>query len=132
MGQVDNTTFWLERTFDETMTLLEEAKHYHAYRFPLQVDHMVPAERLELTRESLRVTSRLSHMMSWLIHEKAILNDEITRNEYVEANIPLAEENICTTCEDVDVSCPQNLKSLMDRSWALFMRASRIEEMLRK
>ncbi len=132
MGKLGSSTFWLDQTFDETMSLLEEAKYYHAYRFPKQVDHLNPCQRLELTRESLRITSRLSHMISWLMHEKAILNDEITRHEYLEHNIPLAEENICiSTCEEVLEDCPKRLQSLMDRSLSLFIRASRLEKMLR-
>ncbi|WP_419797145.1 MAG: DUF1465 family protein [Terasakiella sp.] len=132
MVKVGNSPFWLDQTFDETMSLLEEAKYYHSYRFPKQVTHLNPCQRLELTRESLRITSRLSHMISWLMHEKAILNDEITRHEYLESNIALADESICTsTCEETLEDCPKRLQSLMDRSLSLFIRASRLEKMLR-
>jgi regulator of CtrA degradation len=133
MAQAGSNTFWLDQTFNETLNLLEEAKHYHAYRFSRQVHHLHPCQRLELTRESLRITSRLSHMVSWLLHEKAILNDEITRGEYIEITTALEEEQVCTSiCADPLTECPKRLQSLMDRSFSLFMRASRLEKMLRE
>ncbi|WP_135076980.1 DUF1465 family protein [Terasakiella sp. SH-1] len=133
MGKTGTTVFWLEKTFDETLSLLIEAEQYHAYCFQQQVSHLVPDERLTLTKESLRVTSRLSHMVSWLMSEKAILNHEITRQDFLDLNPPLADETICTepACDNIKC-CPQALQSLRKRSWELFMRASRIEGMLRK
>ncbi|SCA57706.1 conserved hypothetical protein [Candidatus Terasakiella magnetica] len=133
MGKVATTVNWLDRTFDETMSLLIEAEQYHAYRFEHQVRHLVPVKRLALTKESLRVTSRLSHMMSWLMSEKAILNDEITRQDFAQNTQPLAQEDICVEPTNTPIEdCPRALQSLRRRSWELFMRATRIEGMLRQ
>lgn len=132
MGTVNTTQLWLDKTFRETMDLLEEAKHYHAYKFQCQVRHLVPMKRLEITKESLRVTSRLSHTMAWLMTEKAIINEEMLRAEFEKNFRPLIEENICVQPPDKTIDdCPYGLLSLMDRSFDLFMRASRLEAMLR-
>ena len=132
MGKGNTTLLWLDKTYRETMDLLEEAKHYHAYKFKPQVRHLVPIKRLEITKESLRVTSRLSHTMAWLMTEKAIINEEILRSEYEENFRPLIEEEICVKPPDKTIDdCPNGLISLMDRSFELFMRASRLEVMLR-
>ena len=114
------------------MDLLEEAKHYHAYKYKRQVRHLVPVKRLEITKECLRVTSRLSHTMAWLMSEKAIINDEMQRTEFEEKFKPLIEEYSCVQPPDKTIDdCPNGLISLMDRSFELFMRASRLESMLR-
>lgn len=132
MGKADTTLLWLDKTFDETMDLLQEAKHYHANVIKRQVRHLVPLTQLEITKESLRVTSRLSHTMAWLISEKAILNHELTRDEFIELTPPLSEEFTCVNTHDTTIKdFPNGLTSLLNRSLDLFMRATRLEEMLR-
>lgn len=132
MGKVYTTRLWLDKIYRETMDLLEEAKHYHAYKFKRQVRHLVPVKRLEITKESLRVTSRLSHTMAWLMAEKAIINEELLRAEFEKSIKPLSEEDTCVQPPDIPIDdCPNGLISLMDRSFDLFMRATRLEAMLR-
>lgn len=132
MGQFDNSLIWLNKTFDETMGLLTEAKSYHAHNFQKQTDHLVPIDRLGATKESLRITSRLSHTMAWLMAEKAILSGEMGRQEFEEKFRPLSEELICIEEDyDPDLYIPKGLNDLLERSHRLFMRAIRLEEMLR-
>lgn len=133
MRMQDTTHIWLNKTFDETMQLLEEAKHYNQYLIRRQVRHLMPLDRLELTAESLRVTSRLSHTMSWLMAEKAILNEELNRQEAEELFEPLHTEMTCLRNNNhATAICPDGLQSLLDRSRELFMRACRLEDMLRE
>jgi len=131
MGTINTTQVWLDKTYKETLSLLEEAKHYHAYKFRKQTKHLIPVKKLEMTKESLRVTSRLSHTMAWLLSEKAIINEEIARYEFEAQFRPLSEEDICLRPPDTFDDCPNGLMSLMDRSFELFLRASRLEAMLR-
>ena len=133
MGNVKTKQVWLDKTFRDTMLLLEEAKHYHAYKYKRQVHHLVPLKRLAITKECLRVTSRLSHTMAWLMSEKAIINEEMDRAEFEKEFRPLTEEYNCVQPRDETIDdCPNGLISLMDRSFELFMRASRLESMLRQ
>jgi regulator of CtrA degradation len=133
MGKVGSTHIWLDKTFDETLRLLEEAKNYHAHVITRQVRHLVPVERLDVTTESLRVTTRLSHTMAWLISEKAILNEEIDRAELQDRYPPLSEEEVCmNTIPQSFKICPRGLQSLLRRSLDLFERAARLEQMLRE
>jgi len=121
MGQMQTGQLWLDKTYDDTMTLLIEAKHYHVNRFNQQTLHLTPIMRLALTRESLRITTRLSETMAWLLNEKAILNDEINRQLYHNQNNPLNTHIICTQPDHaLEDLCPQGLQDLLDRSLALF------------
>lgn len=132
MNQVP-AAIWLDKTYDETMGLLVEAKHYHAHRFNQQTRHLEPSHRLELTRESLRITTRLSHTMAWLLSEKAIINEEIDRTKYTSENDPLDTVFICMDPENkVAHMCPKALQDLLERSLSLFTRAARLEGMLRQ
>jgi len=132
MGMQNTTQLWLNRTFDDTLNLLEEAKYYNKHLIKRQVRHLMPIARLEVTAESLRVTSRLSHTMAWLMTEKAILNDELNRLEAENLFRPLYEESTCLRdMEFSDDICPNGLQSLLERSRELFIRACRLENMLR-
>lgn len=132
MGKVNVTQIWFEKTYEETLALLEESQRYHAYIFQQQTCHLRPIKRLSLTKESLRITCRLSHTMAWLICEKAILNNEIERTKFETDFKPLSEEKACIKPMDpAHNDYPNALKSLLERSLKLFIRAARLETMLR-
>jgi len=70
--------------------------------------------------------------MVWLMAEKAIINEELLRAEFEKSIKPLSEEDTCVQPPDIPIDdCPNGLISLMDRSFDLFMRATRLEAMLR-
>lgn len=124
---------WLEATYEETYDLLREVKNYHDQIHPGQCCQRGSMERYLLTCESLRITSRLSHIMAWLLNEKAVLAEEMSCKEARTRFRPLCEENICTKNRFDDLKeIPRPMSSLMERSHLLFMRASRIEHQLRK
>jgi len=133
MGQNITSHLWLDKTYDETLSLLEEAKAYNADIFPGQIRDFLPIKKMEATKESLRVTTRLSHTIAWLMNEKAIINDELTRREVESMYPPLQDEEICTfPSEKTKHQYPNGLVVLLDKSYDLFMRATRLENMLRE
>ena len=122
-------TAFFSKTYDEATGLLLEARDYlasqeHADRTLLEV-----ADRLRLTCETTRLTSRLTHIMAWLLARRAVIAGELTM---VEAARPpyLLERN--ETLADGDPTAYQNLpevlSDLMDRSHRLYIRVARLDE----
>jgi len=120
-------------TYDETMALLIEARNYIAYHEAGDHRHLPPHVRLQISYESMRVTSRLTQVMAWLLAQKAVHAGEITQEIAASDEFALSGGEICS-----DPSGPENeelpsgLRSLLERSHRLYMRAHRLDEQFRE
>lgn len=124
------STFVITRTYDEAMSLLVEARNYLRFR---QSDafRMPPLERLKLTREALRVTSRLTQVMAWLLLRRAVLEGEIDDKESRLPERRLAGHDVCLgSADDLGDWLPAGMDGLLERSRALYERVDRLDRML--
>ena len=118
-------------TFDETMGLLVEARNYMRYCERRERKRLGDNVGLRLNCEAMRVTSRLTQVMAWLIFQKAIHVGELTPEEAMAEERRLTCTDVCLdrSGED-DTSLPLGFRSLMDRSWRLFARVERLEQLI--
>src|SRR3954454_12773839 len=72
---------FFDRTSRETMTLLLEARDYMRFREPVDRGAMPDDQRLLVNCEALRVTSRWTHIMAWLLVQRAVHAGELTAAE---------------------------------------------------
>jgi regulator of CtrA degradation len=123
---------FVERTYDETMTLLVEARNYMAHREHGEDRRLDPDVRLIACYESMRVTSRLTQVMAWLLAQKAVDAGEITQHEAVSDRFALSATKVCLDREGQgNPDLPSGLRSLLDRSHRLYVQVSRLESMVR-
>lgn len=132
-AKVPATVTFIDRNFDEVMALMVEARNYIAYGQPAEKTGLAPEEQLQISFETMRVTARLVRVAAWLSIEKAVRKGEITRED------SLGEEYALTTvapCLDPagpeNESLPKALRSLLDRSYRLYMRIARLEALARE
>ena len=125
-------TAFFGKTYDETLALLRESRDYVALAAP--GDKRVGTENQRLIRacESLRVTSRLSQIMAWLLAQKAVLAGEISREQAAAEPYALGGHAVCLGGGDRVDGLPPRLRSLADRSHALYVRVARLDEMVRR
>ncbi len=121
------------RTYDETLDLIVEARNYMVHLRPVG-RRPVPqggGENLRVSCEALRVTSRLTQVMAWLMLQRAVQYGEISAVEACEEHNRLSGQSVCldeTSVEDNEI--PAGLRSLLSRSLKLYQRISRLEEMV--
>ena len=131
--RVSGPTAFFNRTFDETMALLIEARNYIAYNEAADQRGLSPQARLQVSYESLRVTSRLTQVMAWLLAQKAVHAGELTPRQVATDEYALSGGVVCT-----DPSGPENeelpsgLRNLLERSHKLYMRVARLDEQVRR
>ena len=122
------TVTFIDRTFDDALALLVEARNYIAYSQPGDADQSRPNLRIQISYETMRVTARLVAAMAWLLAEKAVRTGEITREQSRSEEFALSTSEAC-----LDPSGPENenlpkgLRSLLDRSYRLYTRVARLE-----
>jgi len=132
LTQDDTSPAFFNRTYDETLALLEEARFYISDGARTDAAALDPEARLRFARESMRVTSRLSQVMAWLLAQKAVHAGEIDRTEAAVDAYALDGRSVCEPADpELSQGLPRHLRSLLDRSHALYMRVSRLDAMVR-
>src|SRR6201996_5027798 len=126
-------TAFFSRTYDETLDLIVEARNYMVHLRPA-VRRPMPlggSENLRVSCEALRVTSRLTQVMAWLMLQRAVQDGEISAREACDEKNRLSGQSVCldeSALEDGEI--PDGLQSLLSRSLSLYKRISRLEEMV--
>ncbi|HYH38255.1 MAG TPA: DUF1465 family protein [Azospirillum sp.] len=119
-------------TYDETMALLIEARNYIAYHESGDHRGLPPHVRLQISYESMRVTSRLTQVMAWLLAQKAVHAGEISQEVAASEEFALSGGEICSDPSGPDnEELPSGLRSLLERSHRLYMRVHRLDEQFR-
>ena len=118
-----------ERTFKEGMALVEETAAY------LDGPGRVASKRLSRTAalayagESMRLTTRLMQVASWLLVQRAMRDGEIQHAEAASEKYRLiARENAPPAPFAGSDELPETLKALITRGGAIYERVRRLDE----
>ena len=126
------TIHLLSKTTDETLALLVQAREYMRHAAPAEQPGLLPTERLQISCEAMRVTARLSHVMAWLLAQKAVQAGEISPIAAAAA-YRLSEDDVCLLeGGDVPVALPDGLRALLDKSRALYVRVTRLDTLVQR
>jgi regulator of CtrA degradation len=118
--------------YDETMSLLIEARNYIVYHDAAEHPKLPPHIRLQVSYESMRVTSRLTQVMAWLLAQKAVHAGELTPEQVASEEFALSGGEICSDPSGPDNEVlPVGLRSLLERSHKLYMRVERLDAQFR-
>lgn len=122
---------YFRRTYDETMDLMVEARNYMAYVERGERLRAGASTGLRMSCEAMRVTSRLTQVMAWLMLQRAVHDGEIGPDDALTEENRLAGGEVCwDDTFSSDVELPKGLRSLLDRSFQLYQRISRLEEQM--
>ena len=131
--QSTSPTAFLSKTYEEALGLIIEARDYLATEEPADRTRMAIADRFQLTCETFRLTSRLTHIMAWLLARKAVLAGELTAVEASRAPYLLGRDEVLTHSDPKTYkNFPEHLTQLMDRSYRLYIRVSRLDELAQR
>jgi regulator of CtrA degradation len=81
LREPDVAAKWVDALYIEAMVLADEARSYFDNQARDDRLALVPADRVALSCESLRVTTRLMHVIAWLLNQRAVRAGELTRAE---------------------------------------------------
>lgn len=132
-GGLVETTFF-GRTYDEALQLVTEARDYFVNN--MGMDRRGGAnisDRLLYDCETLRLSTRLTQVMAWLLMQRAVHEGEIAFEDLVQEEYRLGGRDVCLDNDsDVLETLPPHLRSLMERSLKLYQRVARLDEMVRR
>jgi regulator of CtrA degradation len=126
----DSVAF-LHSTYEEALALTREARDYLAEHEPADRTLLSPETQLVACCESMRLTSRLTQVMAWLLVQRAVEAGEIERAEAARPGNRLGGQKVCAATGPVgDGVLPAGLTTLLDKSLALYNRVARLDAML--
>ncbi|MEO1046172.1 MAG: DUF1465 family protein [Pseudomonadota bacterium] len=130
-GSTDITPALVDALYHESMELAEEARAHFSDNGPRDLAETVlsPAHQVELSCESLKVTTRLMHAIAWLLNRKAFFSGELTERQ-LRANGHLLGEVGESDPVIVARLDPQS-RYLVSASQDLFARIARMEQRFR-
>jgi regulator of CtrA degradation len=113
------------------MTLMVEARNYLAYSERRERERVGGMAGLRMSCEAMRVTSRLTQVMAWLMMQRAVHEGEVNVEDSLREECRLSGADVCLDeTFSGDETLPNPLRSLMDRSYRLYVRVARLEEMM--
>jgi regulator of CtrA degradation len=124
------TTTHLTGTYDETLSLLAETRAF----LTLPPDGRRSAvSQLRLVREAMRITSRLSQVLAWLMVRRAVVDGVISEADSLAPERRLSGQEVCLAEPSDDLGeVPAGMKRLMEQSRALYERVARLDRMLER
>ena len=115
----------VDALYIEAMVLADEARSYFdtiGRDDRLSID---PIDRVGFSCESLKVTTRLMHVIAWLLTQRAVAAGELSRAQAGEAERRLGEAP--QTDRDLFPRLPESAADLVRASEELYDRVSRID-----
>lgn len=118
-----------ERTFKEGMSLVEETAAYLDGPGRVASKRLSRAAALAYAGESMRLTTRLMQVASWLLVQRAVREGEIPLAEAAGEKYRLiAREAQPASAFAAAEELPEALKSLIARGAAIYERVRRLDE----
>lgn len=124
---------FLEGVYREALDLVWKAKLYIAEVGPHDAAELPVEDRLAFSLETVRLTARLTHAMSWLFYQRALDAGEINRETAVQDAPELGSVAVCLAQPNIPMErLPSMLVALLDKSERLYSRLARLDAQARR
>jgi regulator of CtrA degradation len=124
--QVRITSRLIDSLYTEAMVLADEARSYFDEAGRAERATLEPFARVGFACESLKVTTRIMHIVAWLLTQRAIESGEIAAREGQRPERRLG--NAQDTDPLVLETLPQSACKLINASADLYARVKRLDE----
>jgi len=115
-----------ERTFQEGMELVEETAAYLDGPGRQESKSLSRNAALGYASESMRLTTRLMQVASWLLVQRAVREGDMELTAACEDRYRLASEDLAASAAE-DESMPNGLVTLLERSERLYERVRHLD-----
>lgn len=123
--------FFMPGVFNETMSLLTDARDYFAQYGDEDQSQINEYLRAIYASEMSRITLRLSTIMAWTMAQRSVLAGKISQEEAA-THHGLSYQDVCRVDSKVlHGVLPSYVCHLLDRSYELYERVARLDEQFR-
>jgi regulator of CtrA degradation len=115
----------VDSLYTEAMVLADEARSYFDEIGRADRDILNPMDRVAFSCESLKVTTRLMHVIAWLLTRKAVAAGEIPEHEAHESR---RLGQAATSEHETIAGLPDTARAIVTASIDLYDRIARIDQ----
>ena len=120
------TTRLVDQLYVEAMVLADEVRTYFDEAGRAERDMLPPVRRVTFSCESLKVTTRLMHVIAWLLTRRAVEAGEIS---FTQAREPSRRLGHAAGSESASLTdLPHMARELIEASLDLYARVERIDQ----
>jgi regulator of CtrA degradation len=109
----------------EAMVLADEARSYFDSFGHDDRDRLRPIERVSFSCESLKVTTRLMHVIAWLLTQRSIAAGDMQHGDALSPSLRLGDAH--ASDEAVLAALPVDARALVEASTTLYLRVKRLD-----
>ena len=117
----------IDSLYVEAMVLADEARSYFDEMGRAERDTLDPMARVTFSCESLKVTTRLMHVIAWLLTQRAVVAGELSPREALDPSRRLGPPP--ATERHVLMAMPGQAQQLIEGSIELFRRTARLDDL---
>lgn len=115
----------LEALYRDALILADEARHYCEHQSKIDLADLDPITGVLFSCESMRMTTRLMHLLSWLLTWRGVLSGDVVEDGGTDL-VPVEE-----TAAHIRPRLPDFARALIVVSEALYRRAQALDGALR-
>ncbi|MEM8800244.1 MAG: DUF1465 family protein [Pseudomonadota bacterium] len=120
-----------ENIYEEVLSLSDEVNEYFEISAPYERKRLAAIDRALFTCESLKISTRLMHVISWCLVRRAVDAGELTPEEGVAEDRRLGDRELCCSVDYKEISnLPPPMLQLIRESVNLYERVMRLEARL--
>jgi len=128
---IDGNPILLKRLYEEVLSLTVEARNYFSFMPDYSKEGPREFTRFLVIQEEIRVTVRLTQALAWLMTRQAVQKGEIQPSEAFSLERRLSCQELCLdTQPSSNEILPVGLSSLLERSFRIYERIGRLEQVL--
>lgn len=116
----------VDTLYIDAMVLADEARSYFDEGGRADREALDPMARVAFSCESLKVTTRLMHVIAWLLTQRAVDAGEMTPREACDPSRRLGPAPV-SDCAAI-AALPGNARALIAASTELYARVTRLDE----
>ncbi|WEK42527.1 MAG: DUF1465 family protein [Candidatus Sphingomonas colombiensis] len=126
-GQYDSAVHrrLIDGLYTEAMLLADEARSYFDEGGRVEREALPPMMRVSFSCESLKVTTRLMHVIAWLLTQRAVQQGELAPRDALDPSRRLGDAP--TTESDLLRDLPEQARQMVASSIELHRRVARLD-----
>lgn len=119
----------VDQLYNQATALADESRTYFAAYSKTDRAALGAIDRVLYTAESLRISTRLMHVISWVMVRKAVANGEMSHEESLAARHHLDDIELCRGSDPRDLrKVPRAVVILSHQSLKIYQRALRLQD----
>jgi len=116
----------IDTLYIDAMVLADEARGYFDQGGKADRDQLDPVARVSFSCESLKVTTRLMHVIAWLLTQRAVDSGEMSPRDALDPSRRLGPAPVSDRA--AIEAMPRAAQALIDASTELYRRVARLDQ----